>query len=187
MKAVEPPASTAELWGEEGKLSWEATCVFQIQSINSWLYVISQSFQKLSSSQGQGLTVFLTMSFAKQELKPAQAASGCSSTHIDHEGRHPIASFQLEDGTGRWRSVVKMRFIMAADAVVHHLQVLAVRMLHIETCQHGNLLVQPANGGLCRALQPRTRSTAYCYDYNWTNILLHVLSADVQQMYLNQS
>lgn len=106
------------------------------------------------------------MSFAKQELKPAQEPSGCSSTHIDHEGCHPIAGFQLEDGTGRRCSMVKMRFIMAADAIIHHLQVLAMRMLHIETCQHGDLLVQSANGGLCRALQPRTRSMAYCYDYS---------------------
>lgn len=60
---------------------------------------------------------------------------------------------------------------MAADAVVHHLQVLAMRMLRIETCQHGDLLVQPANGGLCRALQPRTRSIAYCCDYSWANIM----------------
>lgn len=110
--------------------------------------------------------MFLTMSFVKQELKPAQEPSGCSSTHIDHEGCHPIASFQLEDGTGWRRSVVKMRFIMATDAVIHHLQILAMRMLHIETCQHGDLLVQSANGGLCRALQPRTRSMAYCYDYS---------------------
>lgn len=64
-----------------------------------------------------------------------------------------------------------MRLIMAADAVVHHLQVLAMRMLRIETCQHGDLLVQPANGGLCRALQPRTRSIAYCCDYSWANIM----------------
>lgn len=89
------------------------------------------------------------MGFVKQELKLAQEPSGCSSTHIDHERCHPIAGFQLEDGTGRRCSVVKMRFIMAADAVIHHLQVLAMRMLHVETCQHGDLVVQSANGGLC--------------------------------------
>lgn len=87
-------------------------------------------------------------------------------THIDHEGCDPIAGFQLEDRTGGRRSVVKVRFIMATDAVIHHLQVLAMWMLHIETCHHGDLLVQSANGRLCRALQPCTRSMAYCYNYS---------------------
>lgn len=110
------------------------------------------------------------MSFVKQELKPAQEPSGCSFTHIDHDGCHPIAGFQLEDGAGRRRSVVKMRFVMAADAVIDHLQVLAMWMLHIKTSQHGDPLVQSANGRLCRALQPRTKSKTYCYDYSWANI-----------------
>lgn len=39
-------------------------------------------------------------------------------------------------------------------------------MLHMETCHHGDLLVQSANSRLCRALQPCTRSMAYCYNYS---------------------
>lgn len=31
--------------------------------------------------------------------------------------------------------MVKMRFIMATNPIIHHLEVLAVWMLHIQTCE----------------------------------------------------
>lgn len=46
-------------------------------------------------------------------------------------------------------SVVEVRFIMATDPVIHHLEVLAIWVPHIQTCEHGDLVVQLPNSGLC--------------------------------------
>lgn len=46
-------------------------------------------------------------------------------------------------------SVVKVRLIMATNPIIHHLEVLAIWMLHIQACEHGDLLIQLPNSGLC--------------------------------------
>lgn len=58
-------------------------------------------------------------------------------------------------------SMVKVRLIMAADPIVHYLEVLAIWMLYIQACEHGDLLVQLPNSGVCRVLQPGTRNKTY--------------------------
>lgn len=79
---------------------------------------------------------------------------GCGPTCLDraeiyHKGCHSIPSFQLEHGTRRRCSMVKVRFVMAANPIVNDLEVLAIRMLHIQTCEHGDLVVQLPNSGVC--------------------------------------
>lgn len=50
--------------------------------------------------------------------------------------------------------MIKVGLIVASDPVIHHLEVLAIWMLHIETCEHGDPVVQLPDRGLCCALQP---------------------------------
>lgn len=45
--------------------------------------------------------------------------------------------------------MVKMRLIMATNPIIHHLEVLAIRMLHIQACEYRDLVVQLPNSGLC--------------------------------------
>lgn len=45
-------------------------------------------------------------------------------------------------------SVIKVRFIMAPNPIINHLEMLAIWMLHIQTCEHGDLVVQLPNSGV---------------------------------------
>lgn len=38
---------------------------------------------------------------------------------------------------------------MTTNPIIHHLEVLAIWMLHIQTRYHGDPLVQPPNDGVC--------------------------------------
>ena len=63
--------------------------------------------------------------------------------------------------------MVKVRLIMAADPIVHYLEVLAKWMLHIQACEYGDLLVQLPNSGVCRVLQPSTTNKTYWWMRSW--------------------
>lgn len=45
--------------------------------------------------------------------------------------------------------MVKVRLIMATNPIIHYLEVLAIWMVHIQTCDRGDFLVQLPNNGLC--------------------------------------
>lgn len=52
--------------------------------------------------------------------------------------------------------MIKVGLVVAPDPIVHHLEVLAIWMLHVQTREHGDPVVQLPHGGLCCALQPCT-------------------------------
>lgn len=50
--------------------------------------------------------------------------------------------------------MIKVGLVVAPDPIIHHLEVLAIWMLHVQTREHGDPVVQLPHGGLCCALQP---------------------------------
>lgn len=45
--------------------------------------------------------------------------------------------------------MVKVRLVMTTNPIIHHLEILAIGMLHIQTCKHRDPLVQLPNNGVC--------------------------------------
>lgn len=44
--------------------------------------------------------------------------------------------------------MIKVRLIMATNPIIHHLQILAIWMCHIQTREHRDLLLQLPSSGL---------------------------------------
>lgn len=44
--------------------------------------------------------------------------------------------------------MVKVRLVMPTNPIVHHLEVLAIWMRHVQSCESGDLLVQLSDSGL---------------------------------------
>ena len=59
------------------------------------------------------------------------------------------------------RSVIEVRLIMATNPIIHHLEVLAIRMLYVQACDCGDPLVQLPYGGVCCVLQPGTGNKTF--------------------------